>query len=334
MMHLRTTRPTPVHRLVSVGTWATVVTLGLTWAVPARAVIIIGPSDPNTGRPEGGQNTSAPSGPLANSGYQFEGSWQGLTGTVIGPNAFITAAHAGGGVGNAFVFNGQSYTTTAEFVDPKSPDLAIWTVNGTFNSWAPIYSGSSEVGSSLITFGRSGPPGPSTSNGVTLNGWEWTGGGTTLTWGTNVVTSAGPIQNVQLLSWLFDRTLGPNTGSLATGDSGGGTFILVNGTWMLAAVNFAADGPYNTNPGNSPGTSFSASLWDTRGLYLDGDTSQISGPNALPSASYASRLSTELPFIDSVIGVPEPSAVALFSGGLCILVLVLAARRRAASTEG
>src|SRR4051794_1852182 len=46
-------------------------------ASPAGAIMVIGPTDPGSGLPVGGQNTSAPAGSLANSGWQFEGAWQG-----------------------------------------------------------------------------------------------------------------------------------------------------------------------------------------------------------------------------------------------------------------
>ena len=91
-----------------------------------------------------------------------------------------------------------------------------------------------------------------------------------------------------------DQTLGPNTGTLSAGDSGGGVFIFKNGAWQLAGVHFATDGPYNTLPASDPNSSrtgFNASLYDSRGLYFNGDNTPISGPNPVPSDSISTRIS-------------------------------------------
>src|SRR5262249_50106396 len=75
-------------------------------------------------------NTTAPSGSLQDSGWQYEGSWGGYLGTAIAPNYFLAAKHIGGNVGDSFTFDGVSYTTTAVFDSPSS-DLRLWRVNGT-----------------------------------------------------------------------------------------------------------------------------------------------------------------------------------------------------------
>jgi hypothetical protein len=295
----------------------------LLWATPARAVIIIGPVDSSTGKPAGGQNLSAPFGDPTQSGWQFEGVWQGnFTGTPIAPSYFITANHLGGGIGDTFTFQGVNYTVTNRFLDPNAQDLAIWQVNGTFPTYAALYTGADEAGQAMMVFGRGGPPGPNTANGVALNGWQWPNGGTGLTWGTNQVVSAGPIQDAptgQYLLYQFDASLGPNTGALTAGDSGGGVFIRKNGVWELAGVNFAAGGPYNTLPSSDPRstqTAFNASLYDARGLYFDGDNTPIAGQNPVPSQSVSTRVSSEFGWIMSVTGVPEPSSLVLLLAGL------------------
>jgi len=297
----------------------------------ARAVLIVGLTDAN-GKPMGGQNTSAPSGTLAGSGWQFEGLWAGsFTGTAIAPNYFITSSHVGA-LGDTFVFDGQTFTTTAQFVSPTSPDLAIYRVNGTFANYAPIYTGGDEVGKPMAVFGRGGgPAGSTTTDGVALNGWLWSSGTTALTWGTSVVTFAGQVQNGvpgEYLIWQFDKNLGPNTGGITSGDSGGGVFVLNNGVWQLAGVNFAADSPYNTQPGNPRDTRFLATLYDARGLYYNSD-SPIAGAQAVPSESAASRLSNESAWISGVIGtpaIPEPASVVLMAGGLALAVPLVRGR--------
>lgn len=316
--------------------WLLLLTLG-TLPGPAKAILIIGDLD-SSGNPLGGQNTSAPTGALADSGFQFEGLWQGLTATAIAPNYFITATHLGGNIGSTFTYEGNTYATTAKFTDPNSSDLTIWQVNGTFANFAPIYTGNDEAGQTLVTYGRGGPQGSSTANGVQLGGWTWTGPSTALSWGTNTVVSAGSLPDAgptQYLVYQFNEKLGPNTGALTAGDSGGGVFIQKNGLWQLAGVNSLADGTYNTVSADDPNLahspSFSGSLYNATGLYLTGDTIPISAthfPSAIMSESYSSRVSTELNWIIQVTGVPEPSSFLLFAGGLAIGAPVWYRRRR------
>src|SRR5690348_18469583 len=99
----------------------------------SRGVILYGTGDPSA-------NTTPPTGPLANSGWQYEGQFGSFLGTAIGPNYFLTAKHIGGSVGQTFLFNNVSYTTTAAFPDPSS-DLQLWQVSGTLPAYAPLYSG-------------------------------------------------------------------------------------------------------------------------------------------------------------------------------------------------
>src|SRR5690242_732658 len=115
-------------------------------ATPANAVLFYSTGDPN-------HNTTAPSGSLTNSGWQFEGIWGSFLGTPIAPKYFLTAEHIGGSVGDIFTFNGVQYTTTAVYDDPSS-DLRIWRVCGTFPTFAQIYTNSDEQGKGLVVIGR------------------------------------------------------------------------------------------------------------------------------------------------------------------------------------
>src|SRR5882672_648102 len=62
-------------------------------------------------------NTTAPTGTLAGSGWQYQGLWGNVLGTAIAPQYFIAARHVGGSVGQAFVLNGVTYKTTAFWDD-------------------------------------------------------------------------------------------------------------------------------------------------------------------------------------------------------------------------
>ena len=83
----------------------------------------------DTGDPS--YNTTAPTGSLTNSGWQYEGQWNTekgpFLGTPIAPRFFLAAQHVGGSAGQPFVFNGFTYTTVTNFDDPTT-DLRVWQV--------------------------------------------------------------------------------------------------------------------------------------------------------------------------------------------------------------
>lgn len=114
--------------------------------VNSPAVILKGTGDPE-------YNTTAPTGSLVNSGWQYQGLWGGVLGTAIAPQYFIAAKHAGGAIGHEFTYNGVTYHTVACWSDPSS-DLCIWKVDGIFPFWAPLYSLNDEQGKSLVVIGR------------------------------------------------------------------------------------------------------------------------------------------------------------------------------------
>ena len=264
---------------------------------PVRAVVLYGTGDPTA-------NTSAPTGSLAGSGWQYEGQFNGLPGTVIASNYFITAKHIGGSVGDFFIFNGVNYTTSAVFPDPSS-DLQIWQVAGTFPIHAPLFSGSpgSEVNLSLIVFGRGRQRGSpvTVGNDSHLGGWLWGNSDGTQRWGINVVGSIFIDSTYgHLLRVPFDSNAGPNEAHLSPGDSGGGVFLLNPATnnWELGAVNLAADGPFSYSATGA--NSFNASLFDTTSLFVpDALGGWVASPN--PSAFYSTEIAAHRSFIESVV---------------------------------
>ncbi len=262
-------------------------------------------------------NTTAPTGSLADSGWQYEGTWGGFLGTPIAPNYFITAKHVGGSVGGTFTYQGVAYTTTASFGSPNS-DLNIWQVSTPFASYAPLYGGSDEAGKSLVVMGR----GPTRSDTVVYNdssqaaGWT-TGGGTgTMRWGENVVYSTPSITGLgSMLRMNFDQTGGANEAMLGSGDSGGAVFIQEAGTWKLAGLNYGISGPYNTAPTDTG--SFYGALYDVGGLYEKVGGSwgyTFNNSSDLPATWYATRISSNVSWIQSTAGVPEPAEWAAGTG--------------------
>lgn len=280
--------------------------------VCARAVIFYATDDP-------AHNTRAPTGELADSGWQYQGSWMGFLGTAIAPNYFITASHIGGNIGDPFTFRGVTYTTTAVFDDPNS-DLRIWRVCGTFPAFAPLYSKRNERGQPVVVFGRGTRRGERVEvggvPGAALKGWKWGAADGVQRWGRNVVAAivaedglegmTGDTTRGNLLKLTFDPDGGPDECHLSGGDSGGGVFIRDGAEWRLAGINFGVDGPYNTA---ASGAGFQATIFDEGGLYQEEAGQWMLTPDLptpQPGAFYATRIASNLAWIESVLNSPPP----------------------------
>lgn len=289
--------------------WLVAATALLLPAAHVRGVIFHSTGDP-------AYNTNAPAGNLADSGWQFQGLWGGFLGTPIAPKYFITAGHVGGVIGQAFVFNGVPYATTAVFDDPDS-DLAIWRICGTFPTYAPLYANNNEAGRSIVVIGR----GTQRSAAVILTnllnnelkGWQWGTYDGVLRWGENqvegIVNGDGVLGSGgigEVLQATFDLNGGSNECHLSVGDSAGAVFIKEGATWKLAGINFAVDGPYNTT---DSGDGFSAAIFDQGGLYQRQGTNWVLTPDLpfdQPGSFYATRISSNLDWINSVLSSTAP----------------------------
>src|SRR5712691_11608807 len=117
----------------------------------AEAVILFRTGDPTA-------NTTEPTGELAGSGWQYEGKFGDFLGTTIAPHFFITAKHTII-VPDTFLFQGVNYTILGVFDDPES-DLRICEVAETLPVYAPLFTGSDEVGHHLVVIGRGTQRGP------------------------------------------------------------------------------------------------------------------------------------------------------------------------------
>jgi hypothetical protein len=273
-------------------------------ASPTQAVLFQATGDPS-------YNTTAPTGSLTNSGWQFQGLWDSFLGTPIGPHHFITAKHLGVPPATVFVLNGVRYLPTASFEDPDA-DLRIYRVCGTFPAFAPLYTNRDELGKSLVVFGRGtqrGAPVTSTNSfGVKTNGWLWGSYDGAVRWGENTVTG---IEDAGLdggqLKAEFNADGGINECDLSWGDSGGAVFLQEGTTWRLAGINYSVDGYFNYT--NTDTGRFDAAIFDQGGLYQGEGTNWVGMPDLphpQPGAFYATRISPRLDWVNTVLSMPLP----------------------------
>jgi len=271
-------------------------------AATALGVILFDTGDPAV-------NTTAPGGSLTDSGWQYEGDWGGYLGTPISPQFFITAGHFGQ-ASSVLTYQNVNYPLIASFRLPGS-DFLIWKIEGTFPSFAPLFTKRNENGQHLVVIGRGTPRGPERYLDNTLRGWDWVNSSGTRRWGENdvadIVTSGGH----QYLYATFDQHVvpndHPNESHLSSGDSGGAVFLNDGGDWKLSGINYAVDDLFTS-------TSFddriNAAIFDARGYYTPDPNNmsvliQISGADPVPTGFYASRISSELAWIASVIADPR-----------------------------
>lgn len=292
----------------------------LLFSPSAWAVIFFTTADPT-------HNTeTAPSGPLAGSGWQYQGLFGSFLGTAISPNHFITATHVGV-ASSTFVsknyFNGGSDITyninTAAngglgYWNIAGTDLRIFQITGTFSSYAPLYTATNEVGKDLVVMGRGTQRGTTVTLGANDIGWLWGTVDHKARWGTNQVAATITLSGADYLYATFDAGVGGDEAHLSSGDSGGAVFINDGGVWKLAGINYAVDGDWDYD-GLANGNGFRAALYDARGMYVGSDdngwTLVANEPNPVPSGFYSTRISTYKNQINAITGIPEPRALIL-----------------------
>jgi hypothetical protein len=270
--------------------WVISVAASCSFAVPGEGIILLRTGDP-------GANTAEPTGPLANSGWQYEGTFGSFLGTAIAPHYFVTARHLGV-VSDRFFYHGFNYAVLRSFEDSGS-DLRIFEVAETFPIFAPLYPRGDEIGRHLVVIGRGTRRGPeNVLNGAT-RGWDWGASDSVQRWGENVVTEIRQLSGFgEMLYAVFDQGGLPDEAHLSAGDSGGAVFLEDGGVWKLAAINTDVDGPFYSGPGANG--LFFASLFDERGRYT-ADGTLIGGNAPVPSGFYSSRISSRLDWIYSII---------------------------------
>jgi hypothetical protein len=271
----------------------------------AHGVILYRTGDPTA-------NTTEPAGPLAGSGWQYEGTFGAFLGTAIAPHFFITARHVGV-QSSVLMYQGSNYNIVGYFDDPNS-DLRIYQVAETFPTFAPLYSSSDETGKPLVVIGRGTQRGSEIYANGLLRGWTWGATDMVQRWGQGRVSYVYGFAPSDFLCSLFDQNDLPDEAGLSSGDSGGAVFVQENGVWKLAGINFSVDGPVATSPTDEQG--FYGVFFDRRGLY-NPPNMLFAGSEPLPSGFYATRISTKLNWIYSIAapGLANISARAVVGAG-------------------
>lgn len=284
---------------------------------PADALVFIGSDGVQ-------HNVTAPSGALAGSGWQWQGSWGGPLGTPIAAGFFITAAHVGGAVGQNFNFAGSNYVAIASYLAPNA-DLRLWQIAGQFPNYAPYYTGTTEVNRGTVLVGRGAARGEPVKVGTKTKGWLWGTSDAVTRWGTNTVTGIidatgrsvfrNSAEAGDMLRFTFDANAGTDEVMLSAGDSGGGVFMKDGGQWKLVAISRSAESNYRFT---ADGTTFSAALYDRGGLFIQTATGWTLLPeNAVeqPSNCFATRIAGSAAWIASVLAatVPPENQVAVES---------------------
>jgi hypothetical protein len=210
----------------------------------------------------------------------------------------------------------------AGYWDIAGTDLRIFKVEEYFPYFAPLYTGTLEVGMTLVTLGMGGPRGDEVLVSGDLHGWEHAGSDGTARWGTNTISSIQPTALGDLISATFSASGTLHEATLSGGDSGGGVFVNDGGVWKLAGVNYSVDGRFDTNNTVGDGSDFDAALFDRGGLYQGSDafgwSFNLDLPLDNPSSMYASRISSNAAAIMSIAVVPEPqSALLVLLAALC-----------------
>jgi hypothetical protein len=236
-------------------------------------------------------NTTEPSGALAGSGWQYEGTFGAFLGTAIAPHYFVTAKHLGNGPPH-FSYHGVNYMIVRSFADPDS-DLRIFEVAQTMPSFAPLYIRGDEVGKQLVVIGRGTQRGTDRIVNGQLRGWNWGPGDLVQRWGENQVAS---IIEGKLYA-LFDQAGLPNEAHLSAGDSGGAAFVRDGGAWKLVGINSDVDHFASGPDGGGP---YEAAYFDERGSYRS-DGTLVGGDTPVPSGFYLSRISSRIAWINSII---------------------------------
>lgn len=329
----------------------------ITAVTSAGAVVLYGPVDTKYVAPTG-EFASIPWGRVAYATVDDKPNpaWP------VSPNWALRARHVGGSP--TFLVQDNVTYNIVKAVQVEGSDLELVQVDASFSSYFNMYNGSDEVGKDIVMFGASAPgKGPRvTSEGTgRFNGWTTSGPTTVkpgegesgvLNWGRNRVRDVVDVFGTTTLEATFDAPGLPGSDSVGddeaigyNGDSGGAFFIQQGNEWRLAGVTYAVSATYFKEADTDPTM---GAIFDARDLWVDEPVDpdfpngpkqrvRITGDEAVPFGTYASRVSTYRSSIDTITGqtaglgtivVPEAGTDRLLVSGLVSVLVGLAIRRR------
>ncbi len=210
------------------------------------------------------EHRNAPTGGLANSGWQETARIRDFLGTVIQSNALLTAKHLE--YTNAFNFSheGQSHAVTA-YVNDAESDLSVLFFTPAVTNIARINIETNDIGARVVLQGCGRERGDEVVTGGLTNGWKWGRWRGVRRWGVNRYTGADANDETYAVA-AFDNNGDPDECMLSPGDSGGPGFIRTGSGWKLATVNYSVDPATFTLSTNSI-EAFEASLYDCARLF-------------------------------------------------------------------
>lgn len=258
----------------------------------------------------------APTGGLANSGWQETAKIGDFLGTVIYSNAMLTAKHLNVPVGTLFSYEEQTQTVTAVVNDSES-DFAVLFFEPGATQVARINIETNDSDSSVVLQGRGMERGDAVVIDGRTNGWTWAWDTwwSIRRWGVNRYVGEadyGETLDGILAVATFDNNGDPDECMLSPGDSGGPGFIQTGSGWKVATVNYAV-APDRFTVSTNPAAPFNASLYDCAGLYYDDGVSwQYVTPEESPAPCLMlnTRTSKRIVWItNTVVGLTFPADV-------------------------
>lgn len=255
----------------------------------------------------------APTGELADSGWNETAPINDFLGTVIYSNAMLTAKHIWRiSVGQQFTYEGQAHTVTSK-VDDAGSDFTVLFFTSAVTNFARINIETNDISSSVVLQGRGMERGDVVMTGGHTNGWLWAWDKRwgIRRWGVNQYFGETPGDGTYALA-AFDNNGNSDECMLSVGDSGGPGFLKTASGWKLATVNYSVD-PATFTLSTNPVVAFDASLFDCAGLYYDdGSTWQYVPANASPAPCIMvnTRTSKRLGWLtNTVAGITFPADI-------------------------
>lgn len=263
---------------------------------------------------------TAPTGAYANSGWEHQVQFVTSHGTIISPKHFITARHlgSGGALGRTVkqpVFFGvpeeRVYAVKGSRELIGTTDLAIFEIWETFDDYAELYEGTSEVGKEMVIHGS----GRGRGEEVAGKGWKWGAASTRKSrWGRNTLDGIVSSDGNEFLYFDFDDVFGQDEAMAMVSDSGGGWFVKDGSVWKLVAVTYSVDARHSDATSPSNANSFRGGFYEAGGLHIGSDatgwqliptTGSSDDPDDIEfyrqSHTYGSRISSDASAIKAII---------------------------------